>query len=355
MRVKVNADVLADTIACPYRTSPSRSTLPIYKALFLSAADGALQIIGTNGHTWAQSISDCDVVEEGEAAVSAKKLRDWVNLVDGEVEIVSTDSELKFSCGSFEMALPISGGDFPLPDIEGGETILRMSNDEFQRRVRHILSTIDKENPMPILESINVKVEGGRVTISGADGTRASMDETFADYGDGEANIPSAALVNWKYARTDDIELQAVGNSLLFVGDECWMFSNLLAGNYPNVSKARGDSNINITVQERETFASAVEAAMLFASDYQNVVIINVTQDGLSVRGWADTGEGVSFVPAEVEGEDVRVGLNGEYLVDALKVMKGEVYLGCNGENTPLQVRCSEFPALWHIIMPMHL
>ena len=78
--------------------------------------------------------------------------------------------------------------------------------------------------------------------------------------------------------------------------------------------------------------------------------------DVRDISSAAETGDGVTSVPAIVEGPDLQIALNGTYINALLKALDvPEVKFGFNQHTEPVLITAIGEDAFLHVVMPMML
>ena len=137
-------------------------------------------------------------------------------------------------------------------------------------------------------------------------------------------------------------------NSLLII--------RLLNGDFPdyrNILKAISrESFIEI---ERLSLISALKRINLFTEDLFNTVQFNFTENNLKLSSQnMDIGSGQEEIAIKFSGEELKLGFNGKYFVEALQVMNSvciKAYL--SSEKSPCLIEADDDPGFMGIIMPM--
>ncbi len=130
----------------------------------------------------------------------------------------------------------------------------------------------------------------------------------------------------------------------------------LLNGDFPdykNIIKAISrDSFVEI---ERISLISALKRINLFTEDIFNTVQFNFTENNLTLSSQnMDIGSGKEEIEIEFSGEELKLGFNGKYFVEALQVMtSGKIKAYLSSEKSPCLIVADDDPGFMGIIMPM--
>ena len=154
----------------------------------------------------------------------------------------------------------------------------------------------------------------------------------------------------------DPVFLQSE-NSLFFeVGDRL-LLGRLVDGQFPAYQRVMPKPGETPAVTDRGVLLEAVRRAVLMANERSISVTVSVSSAGTGLRvesANASVGQGLEDVAVEYSGPDVRLGINGAYLVEALNAAATEriaVHM-MNGEK-PVLLQPVGDDTFRHVIMPM--
>lgn len=130
----------------------------------------------------------------------------------------------------------------------------------------------------------------------------------------------------------------------------------LLNGDFPdyrNIIKAISrDSFVGI---ERISLISALKRINIFTEDLFNTVQFKLSDEKLKLSSQnMDIGSGQEEIEIEYKGEEIKLGFNGKYFVEALQVMSSEkIKAYISSEKSPCLIEADDDPGFMGIIMPM--
>jgi len=124
--------------------------------------------------------------------------------------------------------------------------------------------------------------------------------------------------------------------------------------NYPDYEQMVPQSyatEVKIASSELKTVLSM---AAPFAVDSENLLIVRVDEDGISIESGSESGGHTSKMEGlEITGESVVIGLSYRYLNDAINAVGGNVHIGINGP-TGIVILSGSDDYLYGM-MPMHI
>lgn len=335
MKVRVERDVLADAVTWTARSLPARPPVPVLAGLMLEATeDGTLRLSAFDYEVSARVEVPADVDEPGTSLVSGKLLAEICrNLPAKPVLLDHSGSRVELTCGASRFAL----GAMPVEDYPSLPTmpaqIGTISAADFAAAVGQVGVAASREESVPILTGVRIRVAGDGLTLLATDRYRLGMREV--GWNAGAKDVESAALVRARtlteVARTlgsgGDITLALsdTGNRDLigFSAGGREVTSLLLDGDYP-VDRVQA-----LFPAESPTYAVVERAALIEAVRRVSLVIEGNTAVHLSFAdgqvtleaGQGDDAQASESLPAELTGEDITIAFNPHFLTDGLNAV----------------------------------
>ncbi|MGQ9512259.1 DNA polymerase III subunit beta, partial [Thermodesulfitimonas sp.] len=198
MHFRITKENFLTAINTALRAVPSRSPLPVATALLVRAADGKVEVTGSD----LEFIIRCSapaggVYREGEAAIPARQLAEIVRRIsDSDVEIEATGPNviLTYKGGEVQLAAFLPE-EFPLLGDQAEATEVLELGADFRDALRAVLYAAGKDELRPVFTGVQVQVIDGILTLAATDGHRLAVYEMAArGQGVTESLIPAKAL-----------------------------------------------------------------------------------------------------------------------------------------------------------------
>ena len=362
MKFTVFPESLQKVLLKAGRIIPSRTTLPILSTLHLIGENGIVRVEGTNLEIGGRFLVGANIEVDGECCVPAKTLIDWVSTV--------SDEEISFSYNQEQQLLNLKQGkskaeikcfdpaEFPVIKLDMPEKVVTFPTDTLRKVVREVVISVATDDSRPILTGVHFSVKEGKVTLEGADGFRLSRSSfVFGTDWEGEAVIPARGISEFiRSVEGDDVTIGVRENQVVFSGNNLTLVSQLIEGNYPDANAVIPVSYKTRVVLSTKGLAQSVKAAMVFARESNNTVFLDFVDNHVKVSSVsAETGKNDSEVGATITGENVKIAVNGKYLLDVLSILGENSVIELNEATNPIVVRDTENDQFVHCVMPMNL
>ncbi|MBI2634168.1 DNA polymerase III subunit beta [Candidatus Peregrinibacteria bacterium] len=342
------------------------NTLPVLNNILLKAEGKKLYFSSTNLEIAISCSIDADVRSEGAITVPAKLITGYISLLtDEKVElsltegvnltIESSNSHTKIKC--------INADEFPLiPKIEKGQ--------EFSVKTAHLLKAITEtvfaaslNTSRPVLSGVLTYTKGDIVILAATDSYRLAEKKTKLSKKPTEdiyCIVPARTLMELSKiigrAEGSDVKVNVSTNQISFSIDGVELVSRLIEGKFPDYEKI-------IPLDKKTEFSVSVEdlslvlkRVSLFARENNNSVRLNVTNDGKALVSSEETkvGEEKAEVSVKVNGENNKISLNAQYLLDVLTYIGEEkATIILNEKTSPAVIKPLNSDEYVYIIMPL--
>ncbi len=381
MKVSCLQENLTKGLSIVGRAVSPRSTLPILSHILLETDQGMLRLSANNRETGISCWIGARVEEEGAIALPARTLIDLVNALPPDridMETSTRTMTLNLRCGRSEAN--IHGMDaveflpVPVPEGEGG---IELGADILHKAISQVAFAAATDEAQRVLTGVMVKFDVDRLTMAAADGFRLAVrsdpltepiTEPFS------VVVPARAMVELARICADQAKAQIPPppvtvtvtpdyNRILFKLPDVVLVSQLLPDSFPNHEQIIPRDHKTRMVVSTAGLLKACRTAQIFAREGAHIVQFHIhPQDGeqparvvVSATS-AETGSDVSELDATVEGEDVAIAFNVNYVIDVLSVIPTpQVLLYTMSSSTPGVFRPAGDEEYVYVVMPMHM
>lgn len=345
-------------------TAQKANTLPILSNILLETAkDGQLRLIGTDLEVGISTNVPVEIVKEGSITVPAKKIHEIIReLPEGEVEItVAKNNAVNIRAGkSYFKIMGLSKEDYPkLPEWSQKDAI-----EVDQAIVKESLSltsfAISYDETRYVLNGVLISVSGGKIRFVATDGRRlAYTEKDFENKGSKkiEMIVPMKAVQELVKLLTWDGTLQIIPsqNQVVFNIGDTFLASRLIEGHFPNYEQVIPKGEKTTSSANREEFLQAIRRTALLTSPDAPAVKLDFVKGKILVSSRSpNLGEAKEELIADVTGEELAIGFNPHYLIDALKNLDiDKISFSLTDPDKPGLMKGKD--GYLYVVMPMQL
>ncbi|MBD3360966.1 DNA polymerase III subunit beta [Candidatus Peregrinibacteria bacterium] len=342
------------------------NTLPVLNNILIKAEGKKLYFSSTNLEVAISCFVDADVRSEGSITVPAKLITNYVSLLTDEkvelnvvegvsLSVNSSSSHTKIKC--------ISADEFPLiPKVEKGQEF-SLKLEEFNQAISEVVFAASLNTTRPVLSGVFLKsgVDGFKVVAT--DSYRLAEKTLKASKSPKEdvaCIVPARTMMELGkiLGKSDgkEVKVNISKNQILFSVDGIELISRLIEGKFPDYEKIIPKGKKTKCEVSVEDLSLVLKRVSLFARENNNSVKFSVTNDGKLTISSEETkvGEEKAEVMVKVEGENNKISLNSQYLLDVLTYIDDDkIYFIVNDNVSPACIRPFEREDYVYIIMPL--
>jgi DNA polymerase-3 subunit beta len=370
VKIICNRGVLHEALQHVGRVVSGRTTLPILSNVLLEAKEGRLRMVAYDMEIGAQSSVGIEAEEEGAITVPARVLSEVVaSLPNATVELQTRDrSILGLNCGRSEYTINgLPAEEYPtLPEVGGGVSF-ELTQEAMKDMIRMSVFAVSSDETRAILTGVLLRQDGEGMQIVATDGYRLALKRAAVSGGPGgegtwEAIIPARALQELNRmldpaATETPVKVRANEQQIMFEVGPYTLISRLIEGQFPNYHRLLQSEMKWRVVVSRQDLLGSIKRAAIVARVEASKLIFRTGEGTLTITAEsADLGKAHEELPANLEGGEVEIGFNAEYLTDVLAVMESDnVIWEMTGALSPAMLKGSDDPDYLYVVMPMQL
>lgn len=363
MEIQIQKNQLLTGLSIVVGAVSPRSTLPILANLLLETkGDETLQLSGTDLEVSIGTQVTCRTLKEGAITIPARKLFEVVReLPEGEVSItVAKNFAVNIKTEkTYCRIMGLGREDFPkLPEIKNEDKVILE-----QAVVKHCLGltsfAVSHDESRYVLNGVLIEIKKNRITFVATDGRRlACVQKTLENAAAPEFQIilPAKAVGELvKNLTVGELEVARAQNQICFKMGKTILISRLIEGHFPNYEQVVPKEEKTTAQINKQGFLAGVKRAALFTTQEAQAVKFDFVKGKVLVSAHsANLGEVKEEVDAEVVGDEISIGFNPNYLLDALKNVEGEgVTLSLTKPDKPGLLKSGD--DYLYVVMPMQI
>ena len=341
-----------------------KSTIRVLSHVMIQATGNELKLAATDLDVSLTSSLEGDITGEGGVVVPAKKFHEIVRACSGEEMRLTCDEgnslEIKAGKSRFKI-LGLATEEFPkLPVVEGDALGLPFAT--LQGMVGKVIFAVSTEDSRFQLNGALLKMKNGSMELVATDGHRLALVENSVEGGE-EAEgvlIPRKALMELQRLDAEgSVGFSKGENHLSFALGNRTLTCRILEGTFPDYERVIARDHEKNAVLDRAELLEVVQRVSLLTGDRLRSVRCEFSEDQLTVSATnPELGEAVEQLECALTGEEVKIGLNPDYLAQFLTAVDSkQIQIHLKDENAqsvavPVEGNDSRYLC---VIMPMRL
>lgn len=279
--------------------------------------------------------------------VNAKTFSDIIKTIEEKdvefsVDMKSHVMTIKSAKDTFDIN-GISASEYvALPEVPR-ENTLTLDTQTFAEGISKVEYAVTEKNFSPVLTGVLLKAKGEKLIFVGTDSFRLAEFKTTSSLKDAEfalivpkltmsdmQKITEHAIAN----ECDEFQIQYSENLIAFqitIKDTKILATSLLIqGNFPEYDREEimPQNFATKILVDKNLCEKAIRKIGILTRDINNYIQIETSKDSIIISsGKTDKGAGNTTIPAIIEGESVTLGINGKYITDFIRIIKGDEML----------------------------
>ena len=366
LQIRAQKEELVRAVGIASGAVSSKATLPILNnILFQTNGPDELILTGTDLELTIKTKCQARVLLQGMVTVPAKKLSEIIReLPAGEVEItVGKNNAVNIRAGkSFFKIIGLEPDDFPKTPEISTEGSCELSSGILKQCLELTSFAVSRDEARYALNGVLMVLGGTRARFVATDGKRLALIEKTIDLPEGvgfEAIIPAKTIFELqKTISSEDVrqvQIMHTQNQLAFQFGDTTFTSRIIEGRFPNYEQVIPKEQKTTAQLNRLDLLSALKRVSLLTSQDNQSAKIDFIRDRILISSRSpNVGEAKEEIPVDVSGDELAVGFNPIYLMDALKNLDTEsVTFSAADPDKPGLLRADG--GYLYVVMPMQL
>jgi DNA polymerase-3 subunit beta len=366
MKFSIQRESLLQPISQVVGVVERRQTLPVLANFLISTKDSRLSITGTDMEVELITTVDAKVESPGEITVPARKLVDIVRMLPEGVSVqaVLDGDKLTVSSGRGRYTLAtLPATEFPATDQVETLEIIKIQEFKLRNLLDKTAFAMANQDVRYYLNGLLFDFHGGSLTTVATDGHRLAVCDLDIDLGiadDRQLIVPRKGVLELSRMLSDGddfVELAIGKNHIRLVKGSTVFTSKLIDGRFPEyraVIPKGTDRHIRL---DRNAFTQALQRASILSNEKYRGVRLEAGNGALRIIAHNPLHEeAIEELEAELNFDQIAIGFNVTYLLDALTAIEAErVLMELKDPNSSCLITADPASQDRHVVMPLKL
>ncbi len=334
MKIICSKTSLSKSINISLKAVAGKTTMPILECILIDASANQIKFISNDMELGIETIVEGTIEQKGIVALDAKIFSEIIRKLPDSLVTIQTNDSLNtmITCEKSKFNIPgKSGEDFTyLPVIEKEES-LTISQFTLKEMIHQTIFSIAVNENNKLMTGELFEIKDGILKIVSLDGHRISIRnmQLKKQYPDKKVIVPGKTLGEISKILSGEVDSQVNiyfgQNHILFEFDSTIVVSRLIEGEYFKIEQMLSNDYETMVSINRKEFLDCIDRASLFIRESDKRPIIIQISDGImELKMNSSMGSMDEQIDIEKEGQDILIGFNPKFLMDALKVIDDE-------------------------------
>ncbi len=365
MNFSAARDVLLKPLQAVIGVVERRQTMPILSNVLLVARDGELSVTATDLEVELVATANVDATSGGEITVSGRKLLDICRALpdDAIVDVQLSGEKLNVRSGrsKFQLAT-LPAAEFPtIEDIKSSQTI-SVDQATVMQLIEKTHFSMAQQDVRYYLNGMLLETGKGHLRAVATDGHRLALCEATVDGMSGDEQqviVPRKGVLELQRLMSGEgnIDLELGANHIRIQLDGIRFTSKLIDGRFPEYERVIPKESPNELTAEKGSLKGALQRAAILSNEKYRGIRLIIRDSGVVIQAHnPEQEEAEEELEVNYSGEDIEIGFNVNYLLDAIGAVDGDdIRLSVLDSNSSCLIREPGNEANKFVVMPMRL
>ena len=341
-----------------------RQTMPILANVLVTGRDDQLSITATDLEVELVAKAKVTLQQAGEITLPGRKLLDIIKaLPDGAAVSISIEGEkatVRSGKSRFTLAT-LPAADFPTVEDIKAQQAITIPQATLKRLLDKTHFSMAQQDVRYYLNGMLLELGPNVVRTVATDGHRLAYCEAVlesAGVSQQQVIVPRKGVLELQRLLGDgELELAIGTNHIRATIGDIRFTSKLIDGRFPEYSRVIPATPPKQVKADRDLLRAALQRAAILSNEKYRGIRLSVKTNAMVLQSHnPEQEEAEEEVEVVYSGDEVEIGFNVNYLLDALAAVEaGEVEVGLTDANQSCLLTSPSAPSAKYVVMPMRL
>ena len=227
--------------------------------------------------------------------------------------------------------------------------------------IKKTIFSVSTSERNPVHSGVRFEISEGKIVLVAVDGARLAIRREDIDYtGEDVAFVVPAKTLSEVLKLGEDEEgvysINVGKRHICFEVGEYKIISRLLEGNFIDYKAAIPLNSSTSVIAPTRRVVECIERTSLIITDRSSPVRCNIENGIIKFSCVTTVGTANDKMPAEIVGNDIEIGFNNKFVLDALKACDSdEIKIEFNSANQPIIIVPTEGDKFLFLVLPVRI
>jgi len=342
-----------------------RQTMPILANVLLVAKNGEVSITATDLEVELVATAEIAVEQDGEVTVPGRKLLDICRALPESAEVVLSlgGEKLSIRSGRSKFSLTtLPASDFPTVEQISGSRGIDIGQAELVKLLEKTHFSMAQQDVRYYLNGLLIETGKKSVRAVATDGHRLALCEVELEGAGNEEQqviVPRKGVLELQrlLSGEGDVTLELGSNHMRVQLEGIRFTSKLIDGRFPEYDRVIPKEADNELTADREMLRAALQRTAILSNEKYRGIRLIIRDNGMVLQAHnPEQEEAEEEIEVSYQGEDIEIGFNVNYLLDALGAIEStDVTVSIVDGNSSCLLREPGKNDCKYVVMPMRL
>jgi DNA polymerase-3 subunit beta len=333
MKFKVSQEPLLQGIFKVSGVVPTRTPLAFLYNIHAVLKGNVLTLTASDGDVFLITDVSVEGSEDGSVLIPARPLQELMRELPGAEIEFSTTNEQHLLVSADRGKFTIPGEDpsrYPPAPEEKPPQKVSFKSQELREILEQTTFAVSNDELRPALTGLLLEFKTDEIRAVATDGHRlvklvrskeAVQTETPPEEIEVIVPLRTLNLLQRNLENSDNVDVYLASNRVVFDTGDLTITSKVVEGKFPAYDAVIPKDNPNLLLVDVQPFTAAVKRVSIFANQINRLVVLRIKSDSINISAEdPDSGRRAEEeIEAGFDGEEMEIGYNAQYLLEALR------------------------------------
>ncbi|MES9927617.1 MAG: DNA polymerase III subunit beta [Candidatus Thiodiazotropha sp. 6PDIVS] len=366
MKISTNRENLLAPLQKIAGVVERRQTLPILANILVNANNGQLNLTATDLEVELKTQTDAECDGDADFTIPARKLLDICKALpeSAPVTLDISEDKVKLQSGRSRFSLSVlPAQDYPVIEPTPSSTVFSIKESVLNVLIENTQFAMAQQDVRYYLNGMLLELTAGDIRTVATDGHRLAMSQSLKTI-DEKTNLqvilPRKAVIELSRLLSDSEEEIKVelSNSYIKVLFEKTVFtSKLIDGRFPEYQRVMPSGSDKEVEAKKSSIKQSLTRASILSNEKYRGIRFHLKPNLLELQAHnPEQEESEEELEVTYEGEELKIGFNVGYLLDAISAIKEEtIIIELKDTNSSALIYGKNNQDSKYVVMPMRI
>lgn len=366
MKISCSKTELINSLQFISKAVANKPQTPILAGIYLRAENGILELQATDYEISLVCKIPADIIEAGQITIAGRYFQEVIRKLPGDnVKIEFNNSEnivhIQSNLANFTL-LSMNAADYPTITPIDGDIKFTIKDNVLRSLIKKTVFACATDESRPVFTGCYLEIAGTKVTMAATNTHRLAVKyETFDErIGNIKIIIPAKILQELLHNMTSeiptDVTVTCNYSQISFAFENLYMSSRLIEGAFPDYNRViPPDFTTTILVNTADFSAAVDRISLISRSGEYNIIKLDFSNSNVKISSNNPAiGNAEEYLPATIEGPDITIAFNAQYISDVLKnIDSPNCRIKLNSALSPAAIREESDTDFIYVVTPV--
>ena len=334
MKIKFNKTSLKKSLTIINKGVSTKSPLEITEFILISAEKNDILLYSFDNLIQISQKVEGEIIESGEICIKERIFSEITNKMPSEEILLEViDNRAVITSGEVKYEIEYKNKEeFPQKDFIDDIGSIIIKNSEFKEIIKKTTFSTNQMSLNEVMSGECLNINKNNLCITAIDGNRlARINKKIESNINEEIIIPASTMNKINSILEEDEEklnINITNNKIYLNSNDTRISCSLIEGDYINTDRIiNNDYETKIKINKKELLESIERSTVIsiLSREGRNIpIIMNIKENIIELKIESGNNSWKESINCEVEGENIEIGFNPKYFIDALRVIEDE-------------------------------